>query len=84
MKTMRGYRVHPDDPARVVTLWVDPLGRRWWSDPYSADNYTDDEVADWEPLIPAANLVHMNLALADGQRVDAWLAPADVARCWHA
>lgn len=38
------YRVHPDDPRRVVMLWTDPLGRRWWADPYSADNFTDDDV----------------------------------------
>lgn len=47
------YRVHPDDPRRVVMLWTDPLGRRWWADPYSADNYTDDEVKDWARLVPA-------------------------------
>lgn len=47
------YRVHPDDPRRVVMLWADDLGRRWWADPYSADNYTDDEVKGWTHLVPA-------------------------------
>lgn len=30
------------------------------------------------------NHVRMNLALADGQRVDAWVRNEDVARLWHA
>jgi hypothetical protein len=52
MPELPQYRVHPDDPRRVVMLWYDPQGDRWWADPYSADNFTDDEVKNWERLTP--------------------------------
>lgn len=34
--------------------------------------------------VPAVNYVRMNLGLASGERVDAWVDEKDAVRIWHA